>query len=205
MTREIPTVPPIAQQSRVIGFNSSTVTWPQERIASKVPRLPRTPQHRFVLDNLNLDFPLNELSLVCGKLGSGKTLLLLGAYRLSIATSLLNSVLALLGEVDVLAGQVFCPRSPANSLALLHESATDDDWIVLGMTAYVPQVSISPLPCLPSFMPRRPLGSVMRPSKVSYNYYDDDTLSSSIRYRKHPVQLTLQERTVSQDTPGMPR
>jgi ABC-type lipoprotein export system ATPase subunit len=33
-----------------------------------------------MLTDLNIIFPKGELSLVCGKLGSGKTLLLLGTY-----------------------------------------------------------------------------------------------------------------------------
>ena len=34
--------------------------------------------HKFMLVDMTLEFPKGELSLVCGKLGSGKTLLLLG-------------------------------------------------------------------------------------------------------------------------------
>ena len=45
----------------------------------------------------------------CGKLGSGKTLLLLG----------------LLGEADVLAGQLSCPRSPPDALAVFAREAEE--------------------------------------------------------------------------------
>jgi ABC-type lipoprotein export system ATPase subunit len=34
--------------------------------------------------DLNIVFPKGELSLVCGKLGSGKTLLLLGTHRYGV-------------------------------------------------------------------------------------------------------------------------
>ena len=78
-----------------------------------------------MLVDLSLDFPQGELSLICGKLGSGKTLLLL----------------TLLGEADVLTGQLLCPRSPPDSLASFSKiMPRKDEWIVQGCCAYVPQV-----------------------------------------------------------------
>ncbi|KAG1745260.1 P-loop containing nucleoside triphosphate hydrolase protein [Suillus lakei] len=80
----------------------------------------------FMLVDLALKFPEGQLSLVCGKLGSGKTLLLL----------------ALLGEADVLTGQVICPRSPPDALAsFADQKVTQEDWIVPGVCAYVPQAA----------------------------------------------------------------
>lgn len=38
----------------------------------------RTPYRKFMLMDLTVEFPLGELTLICGPLGSGKTLLLLG-------------------------------------------------------------------------------------------------------------------------------
>jgi ABC-type multidrug transport system fused ATPase/permease subunit len=98
-----------------------------------------TPRHKFVLFDLTLHFPLGELSLICGKLGAGKTLLLL----------------ALLGEADVLTGQLICPRSPpdaimdfANTRLTGQNRGTsglgddgDEEWIVPNMCAYVPQTA----------------------------------------------------------------
>jgi ABC-type lipoprotein export system ATPase subunit len=43
-------------------------------ISSAIP----TPMRKFMLVDMTLEFAKGELSLVCGKLGSGKTLLLLG-------------------------------------------------------------------------------------------------------------------------------
>ncbi len=61
-----------------IAFKSATTTWPQDtpsnRSASANESMPR---RKFLLTDLNIYFPSGELSLVCGKLGSGKTLLLL--------------------------------------------------------------------------------------------------------------------------------
>ena len=76
---EVFAVPPLDQQSKTVAFQSCTVTWPQDRNASSLaPSAASTPKHKFVLVDLSLNFPQGELSLICGKLGSGKTLLLLG-------------------------------------------------------------------------------------------------------------------------------
>lgn len=68
-------------QSQQIALQNATVTWPQERLhqsGSATPSIAGTPRAKFVLLDLALSFPEGQLSLVCGKLGSGKTLLLLG-------------------------------------------------------------------------------------------------------------------------------
>jgi len=54
--------------------------------------------------------------------------------------------IALLGEADVLAGQVLCPRSPLDTVAKFGEVKVDhEDWVVPGVCAYVPQVSFGGL------------------------------------------------------------
>ena len=76
---EVIVVPPLDQQSKTVAFQSCTLTWPQDRNASSQAHpAASTPKHKFVLIDLSLNFPEGELSLICGKLGSGKTLLLLG-------------------------------------------------------------------------------------------------------------------------------
>ncbi|KAJ8082867.1 hypothetical protein PM082_008724 [Marasmius tenuissimus] len=123
-TAEINPVPPLEQQSQTITFQSCTVTWPQDRAQGSVaPSAASTPRQRFVLLDLSLKFPEGGLTLICGKLGSGKTLLLL----------------ALLGEADILAGQLFCPRSPPNAIASYAQLKPDEEWVVKGLCAYVPQ------------------------------------------------------------------
>jgi hypothetical protein len=48
---------------------------------------------------------------------------------------------ALLGEADLLTGQMLCPRSPPDSLAsFTGVSVSEDKWLVKGICAYVPQV-----------------------------------------------------------------
>ncbi|QRW05470.1 ABC transporter [Ceratobasidium sp. AG-Ba] len=110
-----------------IKLVSTTISWPQNRFGgpSSAPSVAPTPRARFTLHDLSLEFPEGELSLICGKLGSGKTLLLL----------------ALLGEADVLAGQLLAPRSPPDALAALSQqrNLNSSNWIVKGICAYVPQ------------------------------------------------------------------
>jgi len=61
-----------------------------------------------------------------GFAGSGKTLMLL----------------AMLGEADVLAGQVISPRSPPDALSRLMNPPEDgEDWVIPNMCAYVPQTT----------------------------------------------------------------
>ncbi|TFK22034.1 multidrug resistance-associated ABC transporter [Coprinopsis marcescibilis] len=119
---EVLDVPPLQEQSPRVAFEACSVTWPQEHTTSiSSIDLGTRLFNPFVLRDLDFEFPQGEITLVCGKLGSGKTLLLL----------------ALLGEADVLDGMVHCARSslPFNSTVRAGES-----WCVDGVCAYVPQV-----------------------------------------------------------------
>ncbi|KAG2036744.1 multidrug resistance-associated ABC transporter [Suillus americanus] len=123
---EVAPVPPLSAAPAVntIAVQSANITWPHDRSADSSAA--STPRHKFMLIDLALKFPEGQLSLVCGKLGSGKTLLLL----------------ALLGEADVLTGQVICPRSPPDALASFAiQKVTQEEWIVPGVCAYVPQAA----------------------------------------------------------------
>ncbi|VDB88774.1 unnamed protein product [Peniophora sp. CBMAI 1063] len=107
-----------------VGFSSATATWPSASTGSSSGS--STPRGKFSLLDLNATFPAGELTLICGKLGSGKTL----------------ALLTLLGEADILAGDVMCPRSSADALAnMSDELARIGDWVVDGICAYVPQTS----------------------------------------------------------------
>ncbi|KAH9018832.1 ATP-binding cassette transporter [Lactarius hengduanensis] len=127
---EVAPVSPLGGVPSPIAFHGATVTWPRDRArsgtatASTVPSASSTPKTKFMLMDLNIVFPKGELSLVCGKLGSGKTLLLL----------------ALLGEVDVLTGQVLCPQTPPDAIAsFVGVVPSPDEWVIDGICAYVPQ------------------------------------------------------------------
>lgn len=126
---EVSPVPPLDGTPHPVAMQSATVTWPQDRTrsSSAASSVSSTPKHKFILMDLSLDFPLGELSLICGKLGSGKSLMLL----------------ALLGEADVLAGQIISPRSPPDTIAsFVGQVVSDEEWTVQGVCAYVPQVSV---------------------------------------------------------------
>jgi ABC-type multidrug transport system fused ATPase/permease subunit len=133
-TQEVSPVQPLQEQAPTISFEAATISWPQECIGSNVTTGVDTsalvtsvgsPRRTFLLMNLTVDFPQGELSLICGKLGSGKTLLLL----------------ALLGEADILTGQLICPRSSPDSLATFMHVSPDEEWVLPNMCAYVPQVA----------------------------------------------------------------
>ena len=78
---EVTPIPPLSSApiSNTIAIQSANITWPRDR--STDSSAASTPRHKFMLVDLALKFPEGELTLVCGKLGSGKTLLLLGMSR----------------------------------------------------------------------------------------------------------------------------
>lgn len=102
-------------KSESIAFREASVAWPADSQEEDVDR--------FVLRDLNLEFPRNELSVITGKTGSGKSLLLS----------------ALLGEVDLLDGTIEIPRAPPCDDRFDHK-ATKDGWIIDSAVAYVAQV-----------------------------------------------------------------
>ncbi|KAF7313044.1 Multidrug resistance-associated ABC transporter protein [Mycena kentingensis (nom. inval.)] len=115
----VPRLPSVAED---ITLQSCSMTWPESRRCSPTS----APRGKFILADLNLTFPRGELSLICGRLGSGKSLLLLG----------------LLGEADILGGHLTCLRSPATFLAdCVGREIKPADWVVEGRVAYVPQVA----------------------------------------------------------------
>lgn len=53
----------------------------------------------------------------------------------------IKSFKALLGESDILSGQIICPRTPPDVLAkfAILKHISEEEWIVPGVCAYVPQ------------------------------------------------------------------
>ncbi len=149
---EVALVPPLGENPPPVAFHGATVTWPQDRArsgtasTSAMSSVSTTPRTKFMLTDLNIDFPKGELTLVCGKLGSGKTLLLLGTYY--FCHLCINSTyrrIALLGEADFLTGQVLCPKTPPDAIASFAGVVPpSDEWVIDGVCAYVPQVNSSP-------------------------------------------------------------
>lgn len=99
-----------------IAFNNASVAWPSE------PGPMANKSNRFVLQNLNLRFPNKELTVISGKTGEGKSLLLA----------------SILGEAELLTGSISMPKTPTIDR---YDSMVDKtDWIVDSAVAYVAQV-----------------------------------------------------------------
>lgn len=117
-----------------IGFKDATISWPSKSETDSNSSL--TEQDTFMLKDLNVIFPNNKLSLVCGPTGSGKSLLML----------------SLLGETETQNGSVLFPKStfPNNlddSTAITsikvceNADAIPENWILQHAVAYVSQTA----------------------------------------------------------------
>lgn len=102
-------------QADSILFSNVSVTFPSdEKLEDRT--------ERFKLRSLDLEFPNNELSVISGKTGSGKSLLLA----------------AILGEVDVLEGTISVPEGLPIS-ERYDPKAVADNWIIPSSIAFVSQ------------------------------------------------------------------
>ncbi|KAJ5996332.1 hypothetical protein N7522_007992 [Penicillium canescens] len=99
-----------------IAFENASVAWPAEADA-------QDNEDRFVLRDMNLKFPTKSLSVVSGRTGSGKSLLLS----------------SILGECDVVGGTVKAPVPPPIRERYDH-LATKANWIIDSAIAYVAQI-----------------------------------------------------------------
>lgn len=106
-----------------IVLRNATYTWAKDESKTAAKSAAPTPRPEFSLADLSLRFPAGKLSLICGRLGSGKTLLLSG----------------LLGEADLVAGQVEAPRSRPDAMSQASDKLTEAEWIIKDNVAYVPQ------------------------------------------------------------------
>lgn len=97
-----------------ISFEDASIAWPSDE--QEIDG-----DERYVLRNLNVSFPNKELSVVTGKTGSGKSLLLAG----------------ILGEADVLKGSVNVPKATGERQ---DQKATKDNWIIPNAIAFVAQI-----------------------------------------------------------------
>lgn len=108
---------PATSAVSAIAFRHATIAWP----ADKAKQGECDIRQRFVLQNLHVVFPPNRLTVIAGKTASGKSLLLA----------------SIIGECDILAGEVQLPQTPLNNIS--NSQVTLDDWVVDSNFAYVAQ------------------------------------------------------------------
>ncbi|GAB1310178.1 ATP-binding cassette transporter protein [Madurella fahalii] len=110
-----PEVSKISKDSDEVSFDNASIAWPSDEKIDE--------EERFVLRNVNVTFPKGELSVISGKTGTGKSLMLA----------------AILGEVDVLGGTLYVPAAPP--LSERHDDkANRGNWIIPNAIAYVAQI-----------------------------------------------------------------
>ncbi|KAK4658726.1 hypothetical protein QC762_104050 [Podospora pseudocomata] len=105
----------ISKDGEEVKFDRASIAWPADDRTEE--------DDRFVLRDISVNFPRGELSVISGKTGTGKSLMLA----------------AILGEVDVLGGTLYVPRAPP--LAVRHDNkANKSNWIIPEAIAYVAQI-----------------------------------------------------------------
>lgn len=99
-----------------VSFDNASFAWPSDEEKEEGDQ-------KYVLRNVNISFPEKELSVISGKTGTGKSMLLS----------------AILGEVDVLSGSINIPKPP--SVWDRHDhKATKDNWILDSSISFVAQI-----------------------------------------------------------------
>jgi ABC-type multidrug transport system fused ATPase/permease subunit len=110
-----PEIAAVTKHAPEVTFDNASIAWPADDEIDD--------SERFILRDMTVTFPQGELSVISGKTGTGKSLMLA----------------AILGEVDVLGGSIYVPRAP--SLAERHDTkANKSNWIIPGAIAYVAQI-----------------------------------------------------------------
>lgn len=110
-----PEISKVKKVAPEVAFENATIAWPADDEIDD--------SERFVLRNINVTFPQGELSVISGKTGTGKSLMLA----------------AILGEVDVLGGNICVPEAPP--IKDRHDAkANKSNWVIPGAIAYVAQI-----------------------------------------------------------------
>ena len=97
-----------------IIFEIASVTWPSDSEEEE--------PDRFILRNINIRLPKNELTVVFGPTGAGKSLLLA----------------SILGEAELTTGRITVPKAPLAE-ARHDYKVNKSDWIIDSVIAYVAQ------------------------------------------------------------------
>lgn len=110
-----PEIEDFASESSEVSFDNASIAWPADEEIDD--------DERFVLRNVTVTFPKGELSVISGKTGTGKSLMLA----------------SILGEVDLLSGSIALPKAPKVE-DRKDAKATRDNWIIPEAIAYVAQI-----------------------------------------------------------------
>lgn len=110
-----PEIEDFAAESEEITFDKASIAWPADEKLDD--------EERFILRDVTVTFPKGELSVISGKTGTGKSLMLS----------------AILGEVDILSGKIALPKPPKPENRK-DNKATRDNWIIPEAIAYVAQI-----------------------------------------------------------------
>ncbi|RUS34665.1 hypothetical protein BC938DRAFT_479221 [Jimgerdemannia flammicorona] len=102
----------------LIGFEDVSAQWFVDANKNDAEGVDAT---RFALRDINVKFPLDELSIICGPTGAGKS-------------SLLS---ALLGEMDIISGKVLLPRLPVGAKKIVDVRTG----LIMDSVAYVSQTA----------------------------------------------------------------
>ncbi|KAI8879095.1 P-loop containing nucleoside triphosphate hydrolase protein [Backusella circina FSU 941] len=120
---------PTAMENIKVGFKDATIGWSKENYKDNANEQDEEGSKSFILKDLNIEFPKNQLSLISGSTGAGKTLMML----------------TLLGESVLLDGEVFCPRQEVSDIVTCDFAAPEKidpkDWILPYAVAYVSQTA----------------------------------------------------------------
>jgi ABC-type multidrug transport system fused ATPase/permease subunit len=108
--------------SGTVSFQNASIAWPSDSFHIKGSNNMHSVE-TFALRSLNLEFPSGELSIISGKTGSGKTLLLS----------------AIIGEVDVIDGIIIAPKAVERNSELTDEKSFSDTALIPTDVAYVSQ------------------------------------------------------------------
>lgn len=111
---------PVAVSGETIVFDNATVAWPKKEDPDAAPE---PTEERSMLRDVSLSFPEGKFSIVAGKTGSGKSLLLA----------------AILGEVKLLSGTVKTPTPPLEEELDEAKPIPRDEWLIPSLTAFVSQ------------------------------------------------------------------
>lgn len=112
---------PVAAPGEAITFDNATVAWPKKEDPDQ--DTPEQVEARSMLRDVSLQFPEGKLSIIAGKTGSGKSLLLA----------------AILGEVKLLSGTVKVPKPPAENELDDVKPIPPTEWLIPSLTSFVSQ------------------------------------------------------------------